>query len=159
MTKEKTKRTASQIGKANRKNGGVGERKVVTALRILWKRISRDLNDVYKKEGIDLLNSGYTAETGVAIQVKYYAKHSALGTKYDEIQPKDSRIPILVSWPRLEKNGVPLVVLSLDDFIRIASDPSLLELEMEESVQKDNGRSTRLLNTIYTILKEEMDGK
>lgn len=158
MTKKK--RTPSQIGKANRQNGGVGERKVVQALLTLWKRLSRDLNDVYKKEGIDLLNAGHTAETGVAIQVKYYAKHTALATKYMEVQPKDDRIPLLVSWPRLEKNGKPLVVLSLEDFIRIAKDPSLLELELDiddKGNEQKTDNSRYILREIYKLIKEEMN--
>lgn len=116
------------MGKFSREKGKRGERNVVKFLRFLFKNISRDLNDVYKKEGIDLLRSG-----GFAIQVKHYAKHVPL-TKYNEIQPseKDDRIPLLVSWPTTASEGKPLVVMSLEDFSRLLDNPKLAKLEREE---------------------------
>lgn len=113
------------MGKFSREKGKRGERRVVNSLKHLFKNIARDLNDVYKKEGIDLLRSG-----GFAIQVKHYAKHVSL-SKYKEIKPKDDRIPLLVSWPT-EKDEEPLVIMSLENFKRLLENPELAKLEKED---------------------------
>lgn len=115
------------MGKFSRDKGKRGERNVVIALRSLFRDIGRDLNDVYKKEGIDLIRSG-----GFAIQVKHYAKHVPL-TKFKEIQPKDDRLPLLVSWPTNKTEGEPLVIMSLEDFKKLLDDPTIAKLEREEN--------------------------
>lgn len=112
------------MGKQQRDKGKRGERLAAHALRTLFTKASRDLNDVYAKRGIDLINTG-----NLAIQVKHYAKHVPL-TKFNEIIP-GSKIPVLISWPTDNGKSEPLVALRLSDFIAICLDPSLLGVDNE----------------------------
>lgn len=110
--------------KAQRDKGKRGERLVAAALRILFPKAARDLNDVYAKKGIDLINTG-----ALAVQVKHYAKHVPL-SKFAEIIPGD-RIPCLVSWPT-DRVSEPLIVFRLSDFIAFAKNPELLKVEIND---------------------------
>lgn len=100
------------MSKAQRDKGKRGERLVVAALRGLYPDAARDLNDVYAKNGIDLINTG-----NLAVQVKHYANHVPL-SKFKEINPPEGHIPVLVSWPTA-RGTEPMVCLKLDDFIGI----------------------------------------
>lgn len=104
------------MGKFQRDKGKRGERLIVTLLKPFFPNVGRDLNDVYAKRGIDLVNTG-----NLAIQVKHYAKHVPL-SKYDEIIPGEGQVAMLVSCPT-DRESKPLVVISLDDFLRILDDP------------------------------------
>ena len=104
--------------KFERDKGKRGERLVVNALKEFFgEDIGRDLNDVYKKRGIDLLGT-----EPFVIQVKHYKNHVSL-TKYKEIKSNEGEIALLVSWPSNRKDK-PMVVMSLDDFKTLL--PSIL---------------------------------
>ena len=103
------------MSRAQRDKGKRGEQMVVKALRPYFPTVGRDLNDVYAKRGIDLVNTG-----NLAVQVKHYANHVPL-SKLAEVVPGPGQIPVLVSWPTDGKNK-PLVALALDDFLRIIGD-------------------------------------
>lgn len=106
------------MGKAERQKGQRGERLVRDKFRAIFPDAARDLNDVNDEEGVDLKETG-----NFAVQVKHYKNHVPL-SKFREIQPTDGRIRCLVSWPTNRKDE-PLIILTLDDFIRLIDMPEL----------------------------------
>ena len=103
------------MGKSQRDKGKRGERLACSKLREVFPFVGRDLNDIYNKQGIDLVNT-----ENLGIQVKHFVNHASL-SKLNEVKPRDGRIPVLISWPTNRKDA-PAVVLSLDDFITILND-------------------------------------
>lgn len=102
------------MSKAQRDKGRRGEQMAVRALKPIFPDAARDLNDVYAKNGIDLIGTG-----NLAVQVKHYQNHVPL-TKMREIVPGE-RIPALISWPT-NRIDDPVIVLKLSDFVRLAQD-------------------------------------
>jgi len=110
------------VPKFSRDKGKRGERLVANAFKPLFPHAARDLNDVYAEKGTDLINTGK-----LAIQVKHYQNHVPL-SKFKEIIPDEGFIPVLVSWPT-NKVDVPMVCLTLDDFLEILYQPSIVGVE------------------------------
>ena len=107
------------MGKLSRRKGQRGELRVAHALQVVFPEAARDLNDVNDEQGVDLKNTG-----NLAVQVKHYKNHVPL-SKFNEIKPEDGRIRVLVSWPT-DRKSEPLVVLTLEDFIKMVQDISIV---------------------------------
>jgi len=103
------------VSRSQRQKGQRGELKVAEALRDLFPNARRNLNDFNEAQGVDLTDTG-----NLAVQVKHLKNHAPF-SKYNEIRPTDGRIPVLVSWPT-SRGTVPMVALSLEDFIKICKD-------------------------------------
>jgi len=111
------------LSKMQRDKGKRGERKAVKALLPLFPRAARDLNDVYKKEGIDLLRTG-----ALAVQVKHYRDHCSIN-KLREVVPEPWQYPALISWPTNRKDR-PTITFFLDDYVDFTLNPKKLQVNV-----------------------------
>lgn len=100
------------MGKSQRTKGHSYERAVAKRLRHIFPEAARQM-EYQVSSGIDLANTG-----NLAIQCKRYKGYAPI-SKINEVETKNGRIPVLIT----KGDRLPdMVVLSLDDFIKILED-------------------------------------